>query len=236
MRNIDICLSPELVHQYALEGKIVVVVDILRATSCMVSGLATGVLAIRPLADVEACRQLKKEGYFIAGERNGSKVEGFDIGNSPFEYMESRFVGQKIAVTTTNGTLAIEKSKAADQILIGAFLNLSALASYIRQQDKDVVVVCAAWKGKVNLEDSLFAGALADKLASTHKPECDVPRMMVRLYRAERANMAELVKQSSHALRLNRLEVFKDIEFCVEEDRFDMIPVLEGDHLVPAKL
>ncbi|MEQ8417520.1 MAG: 2-phosphosulfolactate phosphatase [Imperialibacter sp.] len=234
MRNIDVCLSPELIHQYELKGKIVVVVDILRATSCMVSGLATGVAAIKPLADVDICKGLKQEGYYTAGERNGSKVEGFDMGNSPFEYMEPHLKGQKVAVTTTNGTLAIEKSKTADQIIIGAFLNLTAVAKYIQQQDKDVVVVCAAWKGKVNLEDSLFAGALVERLATSHQPECDVPRMMVKLYQVEKNDLFTFVKASSHARRLNKLEVFKDIEFCVQEDRFDVVPVLTGGHLVLA--
>lgn len=235
MNNIDVCLSPELIHQYDLKGKIAVVVDILRATSCMVSGLATGVATIKPLADVEVCRSLKADGYFIAGERNGSKVEGFDMGNSPFEYMEAHLKGQKVAVTTTNGTLAIEKSKLADEVIIGAFLNLSAVAAYIQKAGKDVVVVCAAWKGKVNLEDSLFAGALVDKLSATHHPACDVPRMMLRLYRVESGRLFDVVRESSHARRLNKLDVFKDIEFCVEEDRFDVVPVLKGDHLAVAK-
>jgi 2-phosphosulfolactate phosphatase len=234
MRNIDVCLSPELIHQYELKGKIVVVVDILRATSCMVSGLATGVAAIKPLADVDICKGLKQKGYYTAGERNGSKVEGFDMGNSPFEYMEPHLKGQKVAVTTTNGTLAIEKSTAADQIIIGAFLNLTAVAKYIQQHDKDVVVVCAAWKGKVNLEDSLFAGALVQKLADTYQPECDVPRMMMKLYQSEKNNLFSFVKESSHARRLNKLEVFKDIEFCVQEDTFDIVPVLSNGHLVVA--
>ncbi len=234
MNNIDVCLSPELLHQYNLQGKIAVVVDILRATSCMVSGLAAGVSAIKPLADLEACKCLKEDGYFIAGERNGSKVEGFDMGNSPFEYMEPQLRGQKVAVTTTNGTLAIDKSGAADQIIIGAFLNLGAVARYLRQQQKDVVVVCAAWKGKVNLEDSLFAGALVERLKTTHTPECDTPLMMKRLYLASRTDMLAFVKQSSHARRLNKLDVFKDIGFCLQEDQYEVVPVLKGDHLMPA--
>jgi len=233
MRYIDVCLSPELLPQYNLKGKIAVVVDILRATSCMVSGLASGVAAIRPLADLEECRALKQQGYFIAGERNGSKVEGFDIGNSPFEYMEAHLKGQKVAVTTTNGTQAIKLSASADQIAIGSFLNLTAVAHYIQQADKDVVVVCSAWKGKVNMEDSLFAGALVEKLKTSHLPECDAPLMMQKLYVSEKPHIVDFVKNSAHAKRLNKLEVFKDIEFCMEHDRFATVPVLSGEHLLP---
>ena len=231
MNYIDVCLSPDLLHQYELEGKIAVVVDILRATSCMVSGLAEGVTSIRPVADLETCRLLKADGYFIAGERNGSRVEGFDIGNSPFEYMEERLKGQKVAVTTTNGTLAIEKSKAADEVIIGSFLNLTAIAGYISKMQKDALVVCSAWKGKINLEDSLFAGALVEKLTATHEPACDAPLMMQKLYVAERANIVNFVKSSSHAKRLNKLDVYKDIEFCLQEDVYKVIPVLANGHL-----
>ena len=118
-QSIDICLTPELIHQYELEDKIVVVVDILRATSCMVTGIAQGVKEIMPVSTLEECVALKGLGYFTAAERNGEKAEGFDMGNSPFEYMNDELKGEKVAVTTTNGTLAIHKSLMADEILIG---------------------------------------------------------------------------------------------------------------------
>src|SRR5688572_19988934 len=160
MRKIDVCLSPEMMHLYNVQDRTVVVVDILRATSCMTTAFAYGVSVIAPFSHLEDCLAMKPKGYFTAGERDGKKVDGFDFGNSPFEYMDKTLEGQKIAFTTTNGTLAIAKSDGAKEIVIGSFLNLSAVESHLRKNDHDILVLCAGWKGKVNLEDTLFAGAL----------------------------------------------------------------------------
>ncbi len=128
MKKIEICLSPELIRLHDLKGKIVVVVDIFRATSTMVTGLANAVQSITPIAGLESCRTMKEEGYIIAGERNGHTAEGFELGNSPLSYLDNAFEGKKIAVTTTNGTLAIELSKKdADEVILGAFLNLQII-------------------------------------------------------------------------------------------------------------
>lgn len=224
MNRVDVCLSPELVHLHDLKGQIVVVVDILRATSCMVTGIAHGVNSIRPFVDKDACGEMAKQGWLTAGERNGKKLEDFDLGNSPFDYMQDFTKGKNIAVTTTNGTVAIEKAKDADEILIGAFLNLSALANYIRLKKQDVVILCAGWKGKVNMEDSLYAGALTKVLNDTHDYACDAPLIAESAYKRMENDLVEAVKNSSHAKRLNRLNVTKDIEFCMRQDEYDCVP------------
>ena len=232
-RQIDVCLSPELLNLYELQGKIVVVIDILRATSCMVTALAEGVERIHPVATLDQCMQLGKRGYLTAAERGGEQVEGFDLGNSPRAYLNGAYTGKKVAVTTTNGTLAITKSASfAKQVLIGAFLNISSLASYLRQQPEDVVLLCAGWKGKVNMEDSLFAGALVSLLEETHEPCCDSPLAVKTLYEAVKDQMYDYLMQSSHARRLSKFGVEDDIRFCLETDRFSIIPVLKGEELV----
>jgi 2-phosphosulfolactate phosphatase len=164
MRTIDVCLSPDLMHLYQVQNHSVVIVDILRATSCMTTAFAYGIESIAPFAMLEECLAMKAKGYYTAGERDGKKVEGFDLGNSPFEYQQAHLKGHKIAYTTTNGTQAIVKSLGAKEVIIGSFLNLSAVAAHLSQSPYDVLVVCAGWKGKVNLEDTLFAGALVEKL------------------------------------------------------------------------
>jgi 2-phosphosulfolactate phosphatase len=210
------------------------VVDILRATSCMVTALAQGVQRIRPYADLEACRAMKADGYFTAGERNGEKVEGFDFGNSPFEYMDEKLVGERIAFTTTNGTQAIAKSQGAKEIIIGAFLNLTAVTEYLKHRNESVLVVCAAWKGKVNLEDTLFAGALVENLKDHIEPDCDAPLAAQRLYNLAKKDMVDFLKDSSHVKRLNRLNIHKDIEFCLTPDQYNVIPKLISEELVLA--
>ncbi len=233
MKNIDVCLTPDLLHQYELENKIVVVVDILRATSCMVSGLANGVKEIVPVATLEECKALQEAGYLAAAERNGSKADGFDMGNSPFEYMDDKVKGGKVAVTTTNGTLAISKSLKAKEILIGAFLNLDALAKYLKNKEEDIIVLCAGWKGKFNLEDTLFAGALCHQLKSDFAFACDAPLAAEAMYITARKDMMKYMEDSSHAKRLAKLNVKKDIAYCVQESIYDVIPYLLGKALVP---
>src|SRR6478736_2791639 len=148
MKKIEVCFTPELVHVYGVKGKVVVVIDILRATSCMTTAIAHGVKSLIPVASLAECKALQNQGYIAAAERDGKKEDGFDIGNSPFSYMEKEVVGKTIAVTTTNGTQAISKSLAAKEIIIGSFLNRSAVVNYLKSQPHDVLLLCAGWKGK----------------------------------------------------------------------------------------
>lgn len=232
MKTIDVCLSPDLMHLYDVKGKAVVVVDIFRATSCMTTALAHGISSIRPVAEVEESLALKQEGYLVAAERGGKKVEGFDLGNSPFEYMDEKLKGKKISVTTTNGTRAISLSKGAEKMFIGSFLNLKAIASLLNEQENDVLIVCAGWKGHVNLEDTLFAGALAEQLTARFTRTCDSTLMAISLYHTAKNNLMAYLQNSSHVQRLKRLGIEKDVAFCLEYDKYDVVPVLKNDELV----
>lgn len=231
-KRIDVCLSPALIDLYPLHDRTVVVIDILRATSCMTTALAHGVAGIIPVAELEACRDLRGDGYCTAGERNGEKVDGFDLGNSPFEYMNPDLKGKRIAFTTTNGTLAISKSLNAAEIVVGSFLNLYAVVGYLKSGTRDILAVCAGWKGKVNLEDTLFAGALVDELAGAAEPECDAPLMAMHLYRQAKNDLSGFLRNSSHVKRLRRLNIEKDIEFCLEVGRYDVVPVVRDGMIV----
>jgi 2-phosphosulfolactate phosphatase len=233
MKTLETCFSPELLPLYPVNDKVIVVVDVFRATSCMVAGLASGVRSIVPVATLEECRALMAQGYVGAGERDGKHVEGFDIGNSPFSYMQPEFRGRSIAVTTTNGTKAIARSQHAREILVGAFLNLSTVADYLIQQPHDVLIVCAGWKGKFNLEDTLFAGALARKLDGFFATEDDSVIAARELYANMQADMYAHLQQSSHYQRLAKLGIREDISFCLEIDKFKILPVMQAGEIVP---
>ncbi|MBA4144557.1 MAG: 2-phosphosulfolactate phosphatase [Azospira oryzae] len=228
MKTIDVCLSPDLMHLYKVEDRTVVVVDILRATSCMVTAFAHGVESITPFANLDMCREMRGQGYITSGERDGKMVAGFDKGNSPFEYMGDQVRGMRIAFTTTNGTQAIEKSKGAKEVIIGSFLNLSAVAKHLLFSDNNILIVCAGWKGKVNLEDTLFAGAVVEKLKDYIQPDCDAPLAAQHLYNLAKSDMVKFMSNSSHVKRLNRLNVIKDIEFCLTPDQYKVLPKLNG--------
>jgi 2-phosphosulfolactate phosphatase len=234
VQTIDVCLSPELMHLYPVEDKSIVVVDILRATSSMTTAFAHGVAGIYPVAKLEDCRAMKAKGYLIAGERDGEKVADFDFGNSPFEYMTESLKGKRIAFTTTNGTQAIAKSIGAKEIIIGAFLNLSAVAEHLKRSNNTILIVCAGWKGKVNLEDTVFAGALVEKLKDHFANACDAPLMARHLYHAAKNNMGKFLSESSHVKRLNKLNVHEDMEFCLTTDTYSIVPILKDGELVIA--
>ena len=229
MRKVEVCFSPELIHLFDFEGKIVVVVDIFRATSTMVAAIANGVEEILPFADLEACRVMKEKGFLIGGERNGLTAPGFEMGNSPVAYLSGAYAGQKLAMTTTNGTQAIDKSKGAAEILIGAFPNLQATVSYIQAQENDVLIHCAGWKGHFNLEDSLFAGALVKSLESTHKSSEDGALAMAMLFEKVGHNLKGFLSQASHAKRLQNHGIERDIDFCLTFDLYDIVVKLNGE-------
>jgi 2-phosphosulfolactate phosphatase len=233
MKQLDVCLTPDLLHLHKLDNSIVVVADIFRATSCMVTGLAYGIKSITPVASVEECRFLQDKGFIAAAERDAQKVEGFDLDNSPFSYMNERLIGSQVAMTTTNGTLSISKAKtSAVKVMVGAFLNLGALANSLRSEPYDVLVLCAGWKGRPNLEDTLFAGALAEALKDQFMLLEDGTLMAQRLYNQGKNNLMASVSNSSHVRRLQRLGIQKDISYCLQTDLYDVVPILRGTTLV----
>lgn len=229
--QIEACFSPDILPRYQLSGKIVVVIDVLRATSCMVTALAHGVAGIVPVETVEGCLLWRQKGFLAAAERDGKKVEGFDLDNSPFSYMDEALKGKTIAVTTTNGTRAIEAARStAHAVWIGAFLNKKALVAALQAQGRDVVLLCAGWKGRVNLEDTLLAGALVDALPQARLAD-DAAWIAMELYRRHRQDKLAAIAHCSHVERLKRLGVEKDIVFCMQESIYDVVPVLNGDRL-----
>lgn len=236
MRTIDICFSPTELPLHNLSDKVVVVVDILRATSSMCTAIAHGVERIIPVSTLEECRVLQQLGYLVAAERDGKKAEGFDFGNSPFSFMDESLQGKTIAMTTTNGTHAIAKSRAAREVIIGSFLNLEAVCDYLLQQPYNILILCAGWKGKANLEDTLFAGAVVDELDGYLEFESDAPLMAATLYKAGRNNLRAFLEQSSHVRRLQKLEIHKDTDYCLQQSVFNVIPVLEGNALVKLQM
>jgi 2-phosphosulfolactate phosphatase len=226
MASIDVCLSPNLLPLYNLEGKLVIVVDVLRATSCMVTAIAHGVDHIIPFDNLENCAALKAEGYLTAAERDGQQIEGFDFGNSPFTYMSSDLKGKNLAVTTTNGTACIKLSAGAKEIGIGSFLNLRAVAAYIRTTKSDVVIACSAWKGKPNSEDTLFAGALIELLPEL-LPESDNCLLAQTLWVAAKENPTAFINQTTHVQRLHKLGIVDDIAFCMQPDIYPIMLLMQ---------
>lgn len=232
-KKLEVCLTPVLLPLYDIKNSIVIVIDIFRATSSMCYGIANGAESIIPVASVEECISLKDGVCLVAAERDGKVVEGFDFGNSPFSYTAEKVKGKTIVLTTTNGTHAISESKrAAYQVIIGSFLNLDAVCNYLKSQEKDVLLLCAGWKNKFNLEDTLFAGAVINQLSKEEYELDDSSYMAEDLYNIAKDDLKGYTAKASHGKRMQKLNLDEDIKFCLSQNIITDIPVLKGDRLV----
>jgi 2-phosphosulfolactate phosphatase len=235
MNSVEVVFSPALLQYYTVENKIVVVIDILRATSSICVAFQHGALRILPVETVNECSAFRNQDFLCAAERDGQVVEGFDIGNSPFSYMGDHINGKSIVLTTTNGTIAIHMARNAYQVVIGSFLNLSYLCNWLRNQNRDVILLCAGWKNKFNLEDTLFAGAVVAALRNDFNINCDSAIVAEDLYALAAADLYKYVQKSSHSHRFEDLGIKEDVAYCMQTDIMEVIPVLEGDYLVKLK-
>lgn len=232
--TIETCLTPALLPLYNIENSIAVIIDIFRATSSICYGIENGAEAIIPVAQVEECAAYREKGldYLLAAERNGEVVEGFDFGNSPFSYTAEKVAGKTVVLTTTNGTHALHLSIKAKKIVIGSFLNLSALCNWLKDQQENILLVCAGWKNNFNLEDTLFAGAVVDQLKASGY-QLDDPSIAANdLFQLGKSDLNLYLQKTAHSERLKKLGIEEDIRFCLQVDLTTAIPVLEGERLV----
>jgi 2-phosphosulfolactate phosphatase len=233
--RVEVCFMPGQYPLYAQDMGIVVVIDVLRATSAMVAAFEHGVDRIIPVATVEeAARYIGREGYIAAAERNGEVVEGFAYGNSPLAYVGQDLRGKTIVMTTTNGTKAINLAKDARTLVIGSFLNLSALSEWLVQQNDNILLLCSGWKDKFNLEDSVFAGAVMERLLNSGKfgVEEDSSIAAKYMFLAARDNFMGILKAAPRRRRIQQLHLTSDVKYCLTPDQSRVIPVLKDGQLV----
>jgi 2-phosphosulfolactate phosphatase len=231
-RNLEVCLTPALLHLHDFSESIVVVIDIFRATSSICYGIENGAEAIIPVASIEACESYRHSDFLLAAERNGEVVEGFDFGNSPFSYVKGKVAGKTIVLTTTNGTHAINMSRGASKIVIGSFLNLASLCDWLKTQPNDILLLCSGWKDKVNLEDTLFAGGVVHYLREENYALDDAGIASEDLYIMAKDDLNSYLKKTSHSERLKKLGIEEDIKFCLNLNITKEIPVLDGERLI----
>jgi 2-phosphosulfolactate phosphatase len=232
--KLEVCLTPALIPLYSVEEYIVVIIDIFRATSSICYGIDNGAEAIIPVSEVEECAAYREMGlsYLLAAERNGEVVSGFDFGNSPFSYTKEIVAGKTVVLTTTNGTHALHLSRKAKKVVIGSFLNLTALSNWLKTQNENILLVCAGWKNNFNLEDTVFAGAVIEQLKG-HQFVLDDPAIAANdLYQIAKNDLPAYLAKTSHSERLKKLGIKKDIAFCLHVDITTSIPVLKGEKLV----
>ncbi len=233
--RLEVCLSPALLHLYDTKGTVVVIIDVFRATSTIAAALHNGAKCVIPVASVAECIELgtKIPDSITAGERDGKVAEGLQYGNSPAEYPGEFIKNKTLVLTTTNGTRLLHMVKDADTIITGAFLNLSAVCDYLLASGKNVLLGCAAWKDRFNLEDTLFAGAVVNRIQEHFAVNCDSARAANALYKQSgEKDFINFLRDSSHFRRLSAYGLEADMEYCATPDLHPVLPILQGSELV----
>ncbi len=230
-------LSPALLHLYDVSSSIVVIIDVLRATSTIATALHNGARSIIPVDSVSECIRIGKQiDSITAGERDGKVAEGLEHGNSPFEYPSEFIGGKTLVLTTTNGTKLLQMAldNNAKTIIAGAFVNLTAVCKFLIAQKQNVILGCAAWKDRVNIEDTLFAGAVIHKIKKHFSINCDSSKMAETMYDDAKADLFEFIKEKniSHYQRLSSFGLEKDIRYCLTEDLANVLVVYEEGKLI----
>jgi 2-phosphosulfolactate phosphatase len=230
-------LSPALLHLYDVSSSIVVIIDVLRATSTIVTALYNGARCVIPVDSVSRCMEISKQiNGVTAGERDGKIAEGLEYGNSPFEYPREFIEGKTLVLTTTNGTrlLHMALDKGAKEIIIGSFPNLSAVCDHLIEMKQNVILACAAWKDRINIEDSLFAGAVVSMVREHFSINCDSSHIAEAMYEKGKKDLFAVLKKSdaSHYHRLVGFGLEKDIRYCLAADVANVLPVYKEGKLV----
>jgi 2-phosphosulfolactate phosphatase len=233
-KRVEVCFTPGEYPYYKDEFEIVVVIDVLRATSAICAAIDNGIKSIIPVPTVEEAWDYKLKGYLAGAERKGQIVEGFDFGNSPFSYMREDFKDKEVVLTTTNGTKSLDVAKNAEVVVVGSFLNLDYLSKWLAAQDKNVLCLCSGWQDKFNLEDTICAGAISDYLISTGNYTSieDSSIAAKYLFLSAKDNYLGYLKSSSHRRRLKNLNLNEDIKYCLTPNQTEVIPILKDGKLV----
>lgn len=225
--KVEVCFTPNLYPLHFEDGfDIVVAIDVLRATSAMCAAFENGVEKIIPVATLEEAFEYKQQGYIVAAERKGQIVEGFTLGNSPFGLMNPDLKGQTIVMTTTNGTRAIHTARRSNELIIGALVNLDAVVNYLLEQNKSVMLLGSGWKNKFCLEDTICAGAIADRLLETGTFQSSEDSTIAAKYisRSASENIFGYLKASAHRRRLKALHLNEDIKWCLTANQTNVVP------------
>lgn len=228
--KIHTLLSPLNVDELYFSGKTAVVIDVLRATTTIVTALNNGAKEIIPVDSIEFATKKTANSFggytLLGGERNTKIIEGFNLGNSPLDYTSEIVKGKSIILFTTNGSKAIVKTKFAENTFLGSFLNLEALAHHLVELHNDVVVLCSGSNGMFNLEDTVCAGKLIRKIQKIH-PDItltDASNASIHLNVAFGKNVKKMLTESEHGTVLINNGFEDDIKFAAQLDKIDLIP------------
>ncbi|MCH8495140.1 MAG: 2-phosphosulfolactate phosphatase [Balneolales bacterium] len=232
-KNIDVYTTGLSLSEDDVRGKTVIVVDVLRASSTIITALSNNAKSVIPVADMgeasKIAQNLDPSGCLLCGERDGKQIEGYDLGNSPSEYTNDVVEGKTLILTTTNGTRAISRSTLASKVIVAGFLNAAAVAKSVIDDESEIIIVCAGWKGRLSLEDVLCAGYIVSTYYEGNLPDDakDGAKVAFGLYDRYKDTILDTVSVSNHAKRLVEMGYGEDIAYCCELNKFQFVPVVD---------
>lgn len=231
--KLDVFFSAGSFQEDELRNKAIVVIDVLRASSTIITALMNGARGVIPVEDMGEASKISQnvdsDNYLLCGEKDGVKIQGYDLGNSPQEYNREVVEGKTLIFNTTNGTKAIKKSQGSANIYIASFLNLNAVAEALKKEQHDIILVCAGWKGRLSFEDTLLAGNIIYLLNNGRLNEdaTDGTKVAYGIYEKYGSNIASNIHNSNHATRLKNIIGNGDIDYCCQIDIYDQVPLLK---------
>lgn len=237
--KIDLLLTPQPLPQFNLEGKIVVVIDVLRSSTTICAALKAGAKGIIPVNGVgqagERRNMLGSDVALLAGEKDGVRIDNFDMGNSPQEFNAEVVSGKIVVMATTNGTAPFAEVNKADFTFACGFVNISAIADRIAGSNRDLIIVCAGQAGAYSIEDTLCGGMLAQLLQTNFglvTEFSDGASLASLLYDANREDISKTVHGGQHGRHLNAIGFANDIDIATAIDSISVIPILKNGQIL----
>jgi 2-phosphosulfolactate phosphatase len=221
-----------LLHLQSLKERVVVLIDVFRATSVISTALGEAVERIIPVKDLQSALDLRGSATLVAGERNGEKVPEADLGNSPVTFLKKAYQGYRVVLTTSNGTKALQQAaNEGATIWIGSFLNAHSLIYELKHIQQEVVLLCAGRHGYISLEDSMLAGYLLWHLPNHHQIGSDAALSLTALFEAHQSDWQSYTMNGTHAQYLQQQGKGDDIEHSLQIGLYQEIPVFKNGQI-----
>lgn len=236
--DAEVFLTYSSLSDEDIRDRTVVVIDVLRACSTIVTALNRGARAVLPVPDMaeagKIASNLDPDVYRLGGERDGEKIDGYHLGNSPLEYTREAVEGRDVILNTTNGTQALTRAKSAEHLVAACFLNAQRVVDFVRAVDSEVTIVCAGRQNRLALEDALCAGLLLSRLWDHEEPDpvTDSGHTAFTLYETDRDNLASALRGANHAEKLAQNGHADDLDYCFRTDALPVLPYYTDNRLL----
>ncbi len=231
--KIEVFFSPVGIDELGMRGRNVIIIDVLRATTTICTALSNGAREVIPTADIENATKissnLSSDSRLLGGERQGKKIDGFDLGNSPAEYTPEKVKNRSIIFTTTNGAGAIHKCRYASTALVASFVNVSAIVETVVEIGGTWTILCSGRQGAFSVEDATCAGMIISKVKEVTDVDTeDAGLTTLILYKNYKKSLLGMMKKSQHGQYLMSIGFEEDLKFCSIVDGVPVVPVVSG--------